>query len=88
MSYPPEWRLALRNGGSNTLRPVGLPAAPARIGSRHTDCLVSDGNCRPRIPESWDEAAAWRVTLEAALASQLRSRARGPRLREASSITA
>jgi hypothetical protein len=41
MSYPPEWRLALRNGGSNTLRPGGLPAAPPRIGSRHTDCLVS-----------------------------------------------
>ena len=61
MSYPPEWRLALRNGGSNALRPVGLPAAPARIGSRHTDCLVSDGKSPSN--DATLAAAARRVTF-------------------------
>jgi hypothetical protein len=85
MSYPSEWRLALRNGDSNALRPGGLPAAPARIGSRHTDCLVSGEIAGP---ESWDEAAAWRVTLEAALASQAALEGTRARLHEVSSITA
>ena len=88
MSYPPEWRLALRNGGSNTLRPVGLPAAPARIGSHHTDCLVSDGN---RLAQDFGIVGrGWSLARNARGGSGIAAALEGtrPRLREASSITA